>query len=575
MSPPEWNEAVQRAGFKELRVSLPDNVEHMHMTSLLSTSLPSQSEQSSDLPIAILAQSPGQLELAQTIQTSLSSDDGKRCEIMTMESVADNTSAYSRCISLLEFEEPFMAHLGETRFTQVQNIVQKFSQIIWVTSEGGALPTKPESVFMSGFAKSIMREDPSRSLIYLNVNSIENAAATIARVAGQISKVPANLAETDLLEEDGVVFIPRVVEAPQVNRLLDSALHGTKPETVEVSGDITDEIELRFTPGRLDSFHFGPDASLSKQILLDNEVVIHVKATGVSYRDVMVMQNQLPSSELGCEIAGVVTEAGASAGFNPGDRVCAFALSGGFRSYVRVAASQVMAIPPGMSFTEASAVPLAYTTAQYALSHVARLRVGETILIHAAAGGVGQAAIQIAQGMGAIVYVTVGTPEKKKFLLEKYGIEASRCFSSRHVSFAQQLMQATAGRGVDVVLNSLSGLALTETWRCMAPLGRFIDIGKRDSLAVRNLPMEPFQRNVSYSSVDMTVVGKLDERLMSEVKNEVQALFLAEAPKKFAAPQPITEFGLSKVEDALRLIQTGQHMGKTVVSWEQKETIQV
>jgi len=571
MNPSEWNDAFTRSGFKELQVSLADSVEHKHMTSLLSTSLPALPNPKSKLSMAILIRSPEKQGFAEEVKAQLSIDGMEAYDIMTMDAVASVSSSYTYCLSLTEFEEPFLSHLGETRFANLQDIMRKFRHVVWVTSRCGTLPESPEAVMMSGFAKSLMREDPSRTLIYLNVNTLEKATNTIARVMSHVSKVPGNLAETDLMEENGVVYIPRVVEAPMVNSLLDSTLYGQTPHSVAVNGDIKDAIELRFTPGRLNSLHFGPNNSFSQTPAQeDDRVLISVKATAISYRDVMIMVNQLLSGEPGCEVAGVVAEAGPSSGFSVGDRVCALVPSGGFRSLVWAKSSQVIAVPPEMPFTEASAIPLAFATAQYALCHVARLRAGENVLIHAAAGGVGQAAIQITQRVGAVVYVTVSTPEKKALLIEKYGIEGSHIFSSRHVAFARQLKRETGTRGVDVVLNSLSGLALSETWRCVAPFGRFVEIGKRDMLASKNLPMDPFQQNVSYSAVDMAIIAKLNNRLMSEIRDDLQPLV-----SKLAPLHPVTVYKLSELESALRWLQTGQHMGKAVITWEQPDTIQV
>ncbi|KAI1812332.1 hypothetical protein GGS20DRAFT_28144 [Poronia punctata] len=575
MNPPEWNEAFKRSGFQQLQISLLDNAEHKHMTALLATSLPSPSllpqNKKSNLSMAILTRSSSQQGLAEDIKAQLNIDGVTSYDIIPMESVSAITKPYTYCLCLAEFEEPFMSELGEARFAVLQDMMRKFRHVVWTTSRCGTLPETPESVMMSGFAKALMREDPSRTLIYLNVNTLDRAADTIARVMGSVSKVPGNLAETDLMEENGVVYVPRVVEAPQANTLLDTTMYGQTPRPVEVNGEFdNDAIELRFTPGRLDSLHFGPDDSSYRSTVKDDEVRVHVKATGISYRDVMIMVNQLLSGEPGVEVAGIVAEAGAKAGFAVGERVCALVPSGGFRSHVRVKASQILRIPENMSFTEASAVPLAFMTAQYALCHVARIRAGERVLIHAAAGGVGQAAIQIAQRVGATIYVTVSTGEKKALLVEKYGIDPNHCFSSRNVAFAQQVMRQTDGRGVDVVLNSLSGLALAETWRCMAPFGRFVELGKRDMLASKNLPMDPFLQNVSYSSVDMELVAKLSERLMVEVRDDVQNL-LAQG---VVSPHPVTTFKLSELESALRWLHTGQHSGRAVVSWELPDTIQ-
>jgi NADPH:quinone reductase-like Zn-dependent oxidoreductase len=291
----------------------------------------------------------------------------------------------------------------------------------------------------------------------------------------------------------------------------------------------------------------------------------------------MVVLNQVSDDHIGQEFAGVVIETNTNPthGYRVGDRVCGFA-NGTFCSQLTTKASHLLAIPSWMSFAEASAIPVAYGTAQYGLMHLGRLQPGESLLIHAAAGAVGQAAIRIAQRVGAVVYVTVSSAEKKRLLVDRYGIDPSHFFNSRQLAFAQEILQKTAGRGVDVVLNSLSGQALAETWRCIAPFGRFIEIGKRDMVTFKSLPMDPFQRNVSFCSLDLSVVSKLNDRLTEQVFQEVQALIAEQtAEQRSLTAHPLTVFKVSEYEQAFRFLQTGQHAGKAVVDWEQPDTIQV
>jgi NADPH:quinone reductase-like Zn-dependent oxidoreductase len=569
----EWNKALLRAGFDGLHVALTDDVEETHLTSLLVSRVPNPPEPCHDLPTVILVETSSQKEVAESLQVQLKAQIGFKCDVVSIGSFAGDLSSYQRCISFLEWEGTIFSRLTATQFTAIQRMLRSFKQIVWVSQYCGSQPTDPEAAMASGFSKSITRENPGQSFICLNLNGVQHTIPVLLRVMTEICRVPFTLAETDMLEEGGMVYIPRLIEALDINRLRDSTLHGFDAEPTEIH-DAQDPIELRFTPGQLDSFHFGPDAS-AKFPLAVGEVLVEVKAAGINFRDVMVVLNQLPASYFGYEFAGIVMESGAGSKFSPGDRVCGLATSGSFRTYVRAKESHMMRMPPSMPFTEATAIPLAYATAQYSLCHVARLKRGESILIHSAAGGVGQAAIQVAQSIGAVIYVTVSTTKKKQLLMDRYGLESSHFFSSRQTSFAQQLMQKTAGRGVDVVLNSLSGLALTETWRCIAPLGRFIEIGKRDIAASKNLPMDPFERNVSYSSIDLTILSKYDERLMAQIMQEVQSRLLNEASQQHIAPYPVSVFTRSKVEDAFRFLQTGQHTGKAVVDWETPDTIQV
>jgi NADPH:quinone reductase-like Zn-dependent oxidoreductase len=132
----------------------------------------------------------------------------------------------------------------------------------------------------------------------------------------------------------------------------------------------------------------------------------------------------------------------------------------------------------------------------------------KTLLIHSGCGGVGIAAIQLARMIGADIYVTVGNDEKVKFLMENFGIQRNKIFNSRDASFLEGVMRETHGRGVDVVLNSLSGELLHATWQCVAPFGKMVEIGKRDLLGAAKLDMSPFLANRSYCCVDLDQISK-------------------------------------------------------------------
>jgi len=131
----------------------------------------------------------------------------------------------------------------------------------------------------------------------------------------------------------------------------------------------------------------------------------------------------------------------------------------------------------------------------------------QTVLIHSGCGGVGLSAFQLCKMMGAEVYMTVGTQEKIGYAVNKLGIARDRIFSSRDDSFVQGVMQATGGRGVDVVLNSLSGSLLHASWRCVAEFGKMIEIGKADIVGNGYLEMAPFLLNRSYCCVDMSALA--------------------------------------------------------------------
>jgi phthiocerol/phenolphthiocerol synthesis type-I polyketide synthase C len=290
------------------------------------------------------------------------------------------------------------------------------------------------------------------------------------------------------------------------------------------------------------------------------EVRVRVKAVGVNFVDVLKSLGAYPNpGPPGGECAGVVIGAGdAVREFRPGDEVIAVS-EGCFENVVTAAAQHVWHKPPAWSFEEAATVPVAFATAWYALRHLARLTAGERVLIHSAAGGVGLAAVQIAQRAGAEVYATVGTPEKRAYL-ESLGIR--HIFDSRTLEFADAVIEATGGRGVDVVLNSLSGEAITHSLATLAPFGRFVEIGKRDIYDDRHIGLFSFRRNRSYYALDLAAVAaerpELFRRVVEEVMEAIQAGNLRILPRRV--------FPMAQAAEALDELARGKQIGKLVLA---------
>ncbi|KAJ5782785.1 hypothetical protein N7457_004559 [Penicillium paradoxum] len=215
-----------------------------------------------------------------------------------------------------------------------------------------------------------------------------------------------------------------------------------------------------------------------------------------------------------------------------------------------------------MSFEVAATIPVVFCTAYYSLVDLGKLQAGERVLIHAGAGGVGQAAIMVAQMIGADIFVTVGSLEKKQFLMSQYGIPENHVFYSRDSSFSGGIRKATREAGVDVVINSLAGDLLRETWECLAPFGRFIEIGKADITKNTRLDMQPFENNVTFSSVDLTKIAKFKPQLMQRLMGDICRLIKDGSVHPIL---PLSIYRISDIEKAFRTLQTGKSMGKIVV----------
>ena len=278
----------------------------------------------------------------------------------------------------------------------------------------------------------------------------------------------------------------------------------------------------------------------------------------------MVAMGQIPDNLLGFEASGLVLRVGSEiTSLSPGDEVCVLG-HGAHRTMFRTKAKFCQRIPPHISLLEAATIPLVHATAYYALIHIARIVKGQSILIHAAAGGVGQAALQLANYVGLEIYATVGSEDKRALIHKEYNVPHDHIFNSRDLSFVKGVMRMTNGRGVDCILNSLSGEALRQTWHCVAPFGHFIEIGLKDILGNTGLDMQPFLQDASFTFINLKHVMEGNPDALAEVLRGVFD-FLARGILKPVTP--VAEYSLSDMETAFRLMQMGKHRGKIALRW--------
>ena len=445
--------------------------------------------------------------------------------------------------------------------------------ILWLT--GGL--ASPEAGMVRGLARTLRSESHVTNFVTLAVDDWGVSSNDILGIVGQVmdhsfyQSFPSTENDLELAVRDGIVCIPRLVHDPFMDQCL---ARETQQDFKDLQPFVQEGRPLKLTitsPGFLDTLHFVEDERATEQ-LADDEIEIAVKSAGLNFKDVILALGQLSGDHLGQECSGIVTNVGCNVRtIKEGDRVCAVSGST-IATLTRCRADCAVVIPDSMTYPQGASIPIIYCTAQYCLAHVARLRPNETILIHAAAGGVGQAAIMLAQAVKANVLATVGSSEKKDLLMRNYNIPEECIFYSRDTSFARGVMEVTSGRGVDVALNSLAGEQLSATWQCMASFGRFVEIGKRDITSNTNLEMARFERNVSFAAVDLTVLVQEKPELLQEVFQEVMALFRQQV---IAPVRPIHEFAMSEVETAFRSLQTGKLMGKLVVVPRVDDTVTV
>ncbi|CAM2010811.1 Type I polyketide synthase [Acanthopleuribacter pedis] len=295
-----------------------------------------------------------------------------------------------------------------------------------------------------------------------------------------------------------------------------------------------------------------------------DQVLVAVEAAGLNFLDLLSAMGQRPDQpedgiRLGAECAGRVLAVGPGVTeFQVGQAVFALA-NPAFSSQVLVPQTFVRPIPEPLDVVQAATMLIAPLTATVALRHIAHLGAQDHILIHSAASGTGLAAFQLARALGATVYATAGTPEKRRYLSEQ---GAAAVADSRSTDFASMFREATGGRGVDVVLNALPGEAMRLSLELLAPYGRFVEIGKRDIYENQGLGLLPFQRNLSYTALDLarmmverpTVISKNLDQVCTDIRDGV-----------FRA-QPTQIYPLSRADEALGALGQARHVGKLALT---------
>ena len=488
--------------------------------------------------LAVATESAYQQEVAQRLQIALASDTH-------VVEILEQTEAFARdlegkmFLSLLELQSSFFETICEENWSSFKAALTKTRGILWAT-QGYAMSSLQSSLaLITGLGRAIRSENLDINFIELSLEHGILEQQVVSQIINLYRKSLLShrkLEDSEFMQQDSQLCIARVAESTSVNLKIHNAATQRYPELAPFQSVMDRNLKLTVEePGLLDTLCFDDDM-LRDQPLESTEVEIQVKASGLNFKDVLIALGQIAGNVLGFECSGLVTQAGPESGYQTGDKVCACTTTGGFKTFVRTDSTAVMKMPENMSFTVAAGIPMVFATAFYSLVVVANLREGESVLIHSGSGGVGQAAIQIAQRLKARIFTTVGFEAKRKLLTRLYGITEDHVFSSRDTFFAKRIMAMT-GLGVDVVLNSLSGEGQTVSWSCLAPLGRFVELGKADIETPRKgLPMAPFAKNVSFHSVSLDIVMNKAKPLMRRIISGVSKLLTDGS--SITVPQP-------------------------------------
>ncbi|PQE09076.1 hypothetical protein CJF31_00010496 [Rutstroemia sp. NJR-2017a BVV2] len=465
------------------------------------------------------------------------------------------------CIILLELQNLVIAHLDATNFDSLKKMIMSSDGVLQAVRGAYTDCNSPESHMVVGMARTIRSEPLLRfSTVDISLGTPDEKAAEIAfKVFNQVFCV--NSPDIEYQERCGRLMVPRVIEDTAINEYVHRKTTNSVAPILQPFHQPGRPLKIAIQiPGALDSLHFVDD-NITGSALPEYIVEIQVRATSMNFKDIMISMGQLQSNYIGVECSGVECSGVISAvgskvtNIVVGDRVAAMT-EGAYSTYARCLETSTQKIPDNMSFEAAATIPVIYCTTYHSLFDLARLCKGEKVLIHAAAWGVGQAAVLLSQMVGAEIFATAGSVAMKEDLMKEYGISEDHIFYSRDISFAQGIKHATKGEGVDVVLNCLAENALRETWECLAHFGR--------------LEMPTFEHNAMFASVDLTVVAPERPRIMKRLLEDVFGLL---KQGKIRPVSPITIFSMENMETAFRTLQAGKTMGKILVMPNGKDQI--
>nr|ALQ32947.1 putative polyketide synthase [Fusarium sacchari] len=532
-----WDQELKKAGYSGVDVAVYNDEEpYRHYAVIVASKEPSQDI--SPTFVTVLARYP-------------------QCHPATEISTALETRGWR--VDVRGIETAFFEDISQEAFASFQDFAHSLgsSSVLWLMPPTQVGCSNPKSAPTLGVAQTL------RSELRLNFYTLE-----IDPTLDRLGTLVVDLFEKVIQDQDN-----EGLEPDKEYIVHDGAICVGRYQPLYIAEEALDKVQrgeimksLRVDkPGSLDAMHWV--ASAIPDTLMDDEVEVKVHSAGLNFHDVVQAMGLIPSKtpyvSPGIEFSGVVRRLGSAVtGLSIGDRVMGPCENSGFSTHIRANHHYIHKIPDDMSFEEAATIPCCFSTVIYALLDLGKMRKGTSVLVHSACGGVGLAAIQVVKMMEGKIYATVGNEEKVEYLVKEHGIPRERIFDSHDASFLDGVMQQTAGKGVDLVLNSLSGELLHASWKCVAKSGTFLELAKRDLASCGQLDMSGFLDNRSYCGIDMKYLIGEQPGLVNVIERTL-GLF---GQGKLRPLRPLTSFSASDAKKAFRYIQAGQHMGKIVLN---------
>ncbi|PSN67767.1 lovastatin nonaketide synthase [Corynespora cassiicola Philippines] len=516
-------------------------------------------------PISIIhGTSQPQLELARMLAASVENVQNTKVDLCLLEEL---DSSDKHCICITELDQPLLSTLDATQLQALQSIVRKSQGLLWVTQGAYGQKGDPTANMVTGFSRAIRSEtmfkfatldldaeekldDTSSIQAILKVFKMTMSASTIANT------------EMEFQERKGEFWTPRIVSDDKANDYVHRKIFPPAVEETKFSDGARSLKMAISTPGNLDTLYFVDDDCIREPLATD-EIEILVKAVPVSARDVYTATGQLDDSVFGQECSGIVSRLGENVnGFAVGDRVAAIANSA-FATYARAKSDLTLKLNRETSFEEAASLPLASCSAQYGLVDLARLEDEENLLILNGAGAFGQAAISLAQAIGADVFATVETADEKRLLVEGHGLSERQIFYHKGFSFSESILQSIDQRGVDVIYSAhVDPVCIEEAAKCIAEFGRVVCEHTSDGSNTAKNMLPCLGGNTGVFSFDFSSLAKRKPKLVRRLFKDVSRCLRYGKLRPIYSPEMLR---ISQVSQAFKLVRASSSRSRTVV----------
>jgi NADPH:quinone reductase-like Zn-dependent oxidoreductase/malonyl CoA-acyl carrier protein transacylase len=503
--------------------------------------------------VIVHGDAPAQIETASLLSDKLLALTGTAPLTGSLTSLAC-VSSDKLCIVITELDTPLLSSLDAPSFEALQRLLTTVRGALWVVRGAYVDSQNPDANMIMGLSRTIRSEGTLMKFTTLDLDGVKNLeishqVSTIIRVFTQTLSASSKTEETEFVERDSQLVTPRIVNDSALNEFMDQQIHPSATELASFTNISRPLRGILQTPSVLDSLVFEDD---KPPPLSEDEVEFQVKAIGINHRDAEI------DSAIGLECSGVVTAVGAKVpNLRAGDRVAGFTPRGSLSTVTRAHYPFLFKLSDHTTFDAAAAIPVAYCTASYALIDQARLCEGETVLIHDAASAIGQAALSIAQMVGADVWTTARSVSKKTLLMRDFSIPEDRVLYACTEAFAETIREATSGRGLDVVFDTLTNSYLNSASSdVLAEFGRYISINTSQNKVTSTKP------NTSMISIDVIALSKGRPRVFQRTLSDVARML------KHGQIQPIHDikvYGISALTTALHDLQTAGPHGKVVV----------